>query len=70
MDRAYSKPSPSGHTEGDPSPRQTNKKPKDLCSCDGEDRGHGEGGGVYVVYMCEQGVWDREGEVLEELGLW
>jgi hypothetical protein len=30
-------------------PGQTHKKPKDLSVCDREERGRGEGGGVYAV---------------------
>ena len=49
-DRTQSKTSISGHGEGDPRPGQTHKKTKDLCPCDREDRGCGEGGvGVYDV---------------------
>jgi hypothetical protein len=35
------------------SPGQTRKKPKDLSVCEREDRGCGEGGGLYVVYIRE-----------------
>ena len=47
--RNNSKPSigSSGHV-GDTSPGQTHKKPKDLSGREREDRGRGEGGGVYV----------------------
>jgi hypothetical protein len=39
---------------------QTRKKPKDLSEREREDRGRGEGGGLYVVYMCERGGGGRE----------
>ena len=48
--KTYSKPG-SGHTTGDRRSGQTHKKPKDLSPCDREDRGRGEGGGVYDVCM-------------------
>ena len=38
----------SGHAGGT-SPGQTHKKPKDLSGREREDRGRGEGGGVYVL---------------------
>jgi hypothetical protein len=50
--KTYSKPS--GHAEGGTRPGRTRKKPKDLSACDREECGCGEGGGVYVVYMCER----------------
>ncbi len=34
-------------------PGQTYKKPKDLSTREREERGCGEGEGVYVVCMCE-----------------
>jgi hypothetical protein len=40
----------SGHV-GDTRPGQTHKKPKDLSTREGEERGCGEGGGVYPVCM-------------------
>ena len=40
----------SGHTGGTRS-GQTHKKPKDLSQREREDRGRGEGGGVYDVCM-------------------
>ena len=43
----------SGHTGGT-SPGQTHKKPKDLSVCEREERGRGEGEGVYDVCMCER----------------
>ena len=43
----------SGHAGGT-RPGQTHKKPKDLSVREGEDRGSGEGVGVYVVCMCER----------------
>jgi hypothetical protein len=42
-------------------PGRTRVKPKDLSTCDREERGRGEGGGVYVVCMCERGAWDLGG---------
>ena len=45
-------PNPSGHdTEGRLGSRsgQTHKKPRDLSAHDREERGRGEGGGVYAV---------------------
>ena len=45
------KPNPSGHdAEGGSTPGQTRKKPSDL-SAYREERGRGEGGGVYAVCM-------------------
>ena len=41
-----------GHV-GDTRPDQTLKTPKDLSVRDCEERGRGEGVGLYVVYMCE-----------------
>jgi len=32
-------------------PGRTRKKAKDLSTCDREERGRGEGGGVYAVCM-------------------
>ena len=50
-------PNPNGHdTEGDCSPGQTHKKPRDLSVYDREDRGCGEGGGVYVVSVIARTV--------------
>ena len=40
----------SGHTGGK-RPGQTRKKPMELSSREREDRGCGEGGGVYAVCM-------------------
>ena len=40
----------SGHVRGT-RPGQKFKKPKDLSTCEREDRGCGEGGGVYPVCM-------------------
>jgi hypothetical protein len=40
----------SGHA-GDTRPGQTRKKPEDLSEREREERGRGEGGGVYVVCM-------------------
>jgi hypothetical protein len=34
---------------------QTRKTPKDLSVREREDRGRGEGVGLYVVNMCERG---------------
>ncbi len=42
-----------GHVGGT-RPGQTRKKPKDLSVREGEDRGCGTGGGVYVVCKCER----------------
>ena len=44
----------SGNTGGTRS-GQTWKKPKDLSVREREECGCGEGGGLYVVYMCERG---------------
>ena len=54
MGRNNSEPSSgsSGHAGGT-RPGQTRKKPKDLSAREREDRGCGEGVGLYVVYMCE-----------------
>ena len=41
----------SGHVGGT-RPAQTRKKPKDLSAREREERGRGEGGGVYAV--CRQ----------------
>jgi hypothetical protein len=43
----------SGHTGGT-RPGQTRKKPKDLSASEREERGRGEGGGLYAVYMRER----------------
>jgi hypothetical protein len=43
LPRVNSKPSPSGHTEGNCRSGQTLKKPKYLSACDREERGCGEG---------------------------
>ena len=49
-DSKYSKVNPNGHNvEGDSSPGQTRKKPRYLSPYDREERGRGEGGGVYLV---------------------
>ena len=40
--------------EGGARPGQTRKKPRDLSACDREERGRGEGGGVYDVCMSER----------------
>ena len=45
----------SGHV-GDKSPGQTRKKPEDLSTREREERGCGEGGGLYDVYMGERGL--------------
>ena len=48
-----SKSNPSCHyTEGDSRPGQTHKKSKDLSTNDREERGRGQGGGVYVTDVC------------------
>ena len=56
----YSKSSigSSGHTGGT-RPGQTRKKPKSAC--DREERGRGEGGSVYPVYIRERGAGGRGG---------
>ena len=45
----------SGHAGGT-RPGQTRKKPTDLSVREREERGCGEGGGLYDVYMCERGL--------------
>ena len=40
---------------------QTRKKPKDLSAREREERGCGEGGGLYDVYMRERGWGGRGG---------
>ncbi len=52
-----SKPSPSGHTEGNCRTGQTLKKPKYLSVCDREERRGGEG----AVCMCDEEYRDGEG---------
>ena len=47
-----------GHTGG-ARPDQTFKTPKDLSEREREDRGRGEGVGLYSVYMCERGGGGR-----------
>ncbi len=45
---------PGGRTEGDTRlqrPGQTRRKPKNLSVCESEERGRGEGGGVYGTLM-------------------
>jgi hypothetical protein len=42
---------PSGRTEGDTRPGRTRRKPKNLSVCESEERGRGEGGGVYGTLM-------------------
>jgi hypothetical protein len=49
----------SGHTGGT-SPGQTRKKPKDLSTRERENRGCGEGGGLYVVYIRDRSGVGRE----------
>jgi hypothetical protein len=39
---------------------QTRKKPKDLSTREREERGCGEGGGLYTVYMRERGGGGRK----------
>ena len=41
----------SGRTEGDTRPGRTRRKPKKLSVCESEERGRGEGGGVYGTLM-------------------
>jgi hypothetical protein len=50
-------------------PGQTRKKPKDLSAREREERGRGEGGGLYVVYMCEQGGGGKKSAGSEALSL-
>ena len=38
---------------GDTRPDQTRKTPKDLSTREREERGRGDGVGLYPVYMCE-----------------
>ncbi len=59
MGRNNSKPSigtigSHGHAEGT-RPDQTRKTPKDLSAREREERGCGEGVGLYAVYMRERG---------------
>jgi hypothetical protein len=49
-----------GHTGGT-RPDQTRKTTKNLSEHDREERGCGEGVGLYVVYMCERGGGGRGG---------
>jgi hypothetical protein len=50
----------SGH-DGGTRPGQTCKKPKDLSSREREERGRGEGGGVYpVTLLCVRDTEQRE----------
>ena len=46
---------------------QGRKKPKDLSVCESEERGCGEGGGVYATLM-ESDVVDPSGRADEALG--
>ena len=49
-------------TESDTRPGgPTRKKPRDLSVCESENRGHGEGWGVYVTTLMES-------DTLQELG--
>ena len=50
-------------------PGQTRKKPKDLSTREREERGRGEGGGLYIVYMCERGGGGEKSVVSEALSL-
>ena len=45
----------SGHAGGT-RPGQTRKKPKDLSAREREERGRGEGGGVYAMCMRKRGA--------------
>jgi hypothetical protein len=45
----------SGHAGGT-RPGHTRKKPKDLSAREREERGRGEGGGVYAVCMRSRGA--------------
>ncbi len=49
-----------GHA-GDTRPGQTRQTTKNLSSHDREERGCGEGVGLYAVYMSERGGGDGEG---------
>jgi hypothetical protein len=54
--RNNSKPSIGSHGHaGGTSPGQTRKTPKDLSAREREDRGRGEGVGLYAVHMCKRG---------------
>ena len=52
---------PYDHTEGDTSPGRTWKKPNDLSVCESEDRGDGEGVGLYGTLMVSEtlAIWSR-----------
>ncbi len=56
MGRNNSKPSIRSHGHaGGTRPGQTCKTPKDLSTREREERGRGEGVGLYVVDMCKRG---------------
>ena len=49
-----------GHAGGT-RPGQTRKTPKDLSAHEREERGRGEGVGLYAVYLQEREGWGRGG---------